>query len=204
MTIQNMNRKVHIIAGLTFFPLVLLFAVSGLMLNHRWSVWDYFPQRVEHTRAVQVQIPRGGSDLARARSIISQVGVQGEINYLLHNVKSDSLEIKTTRPGQWSSTRVHLESGAGRVTTTDLNAWSLLPALHVMSGLHSNLPDKKNWVWTEVWSLMMDLTVVALLILLASGFYMWVRLKTERRAGILCLEIGTVIFGIACWALCKF
>ena len=73
-----------------------------------------------------------------------------------------------------------------------------------MTGLHSNLPEKKNWFGTQVWSLMMDLTAVALLILLSSGFYMWVKVKAERRVGLVCLEIGVAIFGIAFWALCKF
>ncbi|MDA0710594.1 MAG: hypothetical protein O3B73_10350, partial [bacterium] len=126
------------------------------------------------------------------------------INFLLHHVSSDSLEIKTTRPGQWSLTKLSLVSGEGRITTTDLNAWSLLPSLHIMSGLHSNLPEKKNWLGTQVWSLMMDLTVVALLVLLFSGFYMWIKVKADRRIGLLCLEIGAVIFAIAFWAICRF
>jgi hypothetical protein len=73
---------------------------------------------------------------------------------------------------------VDMESGHGTVKTIDLNAWELLPSMHVTSGLHSNIPEKKNWFWTQIWSLMMDLTAVALLILLGSGFYIAVLLDS--------------------------
>lgn len=55
--------------------------------------------------------------------------------------------------------------------------------MHTMSGLYSNIPDKKNWIWTRVWSLMMDLTVVATLVLLGTGLYLWLRIRLERRMG---------------------
>jgi hypothetical protein len=85
----------------------------------------------------------------------------------------------------------------------DLNAWSLLPALHVMSGLHSNLAEKKNWTWTEAWSLLMDSTVVALLLLVSSGLYLWAGAGTDRHVGLLAMALGTGVTAAVLWMLCR-
>lgn len=54
MSLARLVRKVHVVAGLASFPLVLLFAASGLMLNHRWAIWEFWPQRVERARDIRV------------------------------------------------------------------------------------------------------------------------------------------------------
>jgi len=103
-----------------------------------------------------------------------------------------------------STVEVNMNSGKGSVKVIELNAWDILPAMHGMSGLHSNIPEKKNWILTKVWSLLMDLTIVALLALLGTGFYMWLKIKTERRIGLICLEIGGAVFILIVLALAKF
>jgi len=50
----------------------------------------------------------------------------------------------------------------------------------------------------------MDLTIVALLILLFSGFYMWLQLKTERHTGLFLLEIGGALFVLVVLGVAKF
>jgi|GEM_PF-5868290 hypothetical protein len=56
MNFQGFNRKLHIYSGLSFFLFILLFATSGFMLNHRWEVWEYWSQRQETSRPIEVQI----------------------------------------------------------------------------------------------------------------------------------------------------
>ena len=204
MNYSRLNRKLHIYTGLLFFLFILLFTVSGLMLNHRWAIWEYWSERIETTQDIQVVLREEGSDLEKARDVLEQIDVDGEIHFLLHDVQKNALEIRTTRPGMKATVNVDLSSGRGAVKKIDLNAWELLPSMHEMSGLHSNIPEKKNWIWTQIWSLLMDLTIVALLVLLFSGFYMWLQLKTERRLGLLCLEIGAALFVLIILGLAKF
>lgn len=204
MNLQKLVRKIHIYVGLSLFLPILLFAASGLMLNHRWQIWDYWAERKESRREIAVQVPAAASDLDKARRVLSQIGVDGEINLLLYHADTDTLEIKTTRPGMMATIEVCAASGQGRADIVELNAWSLLPAMHVLSGLHSNIAQKKNWFWTQYWSLVMDLTAGALLLLLASGFYLWLKITSERRLGLLCLEVGAAVFALVFWFLSRF
>ncbi|MFA6110941.1 MAG: PepSY-associated TM helix domain-containing protein [Candidatus Latescibacterota bacterium] len=203
MVVARLIRRVHVVVGLAAGALVLLFAVSGLMLNHRWALWEFWSERVERVQQVRVEVPRVGSELERARSVLSQMKVQGEVTYLVHDSDSDTLEIRTTRPGRLATVRVHNASGEGRLTIVDLNGWSLLPGLHVLSGLHSNLAEKKNWIGTAVWSAMMDATVLALVLLVGTGLYLWAAAPADRRVGMLALAFGTGSAAAVLWVLCQ-
>lgn len=204
MNFQQLNRKVHTYTALFFLLSFCLFAISGLMLNHRWSIWEYWSKRVETEHPIAVTLPAEGSNLEIARSVLSQIDIAGEIRTLRIDSEAGRLEINTTRPGLKTSVVVDTNTGTGTLTTTELNAWELLPSMHVMAGLHSNIPEKKNWAWTQAWSLIMDLTAIAMLVLAASGLYMWIGLKSERKIGLIVLESGATVFLIVFWFLAKF
>lgn len=204
MNFQQLNRKIHTYTGLFFLLSFCLFAVSGFMLNHRWAIWEYWSERVETEHDISVTLPAEGSTLEIARSVLNQIDIAGEIRTLRMDSESSRLEINTTRPGLKTHVVLDTNTGSGTLTTTELNAWELLPSMHVMAGLHSNIPEKKNWGWTQAWSLVMDLTAIAMLVLATSGVYMWIGLKTERRIGLLVLETGAAAFLIVFWFLAKF
>ena len=50
----------------------------------------------------------------------------------------------------------------------------------------------------------MDLTAIAMLVLAASGLYVWIGLKSERKIGLIVLESGATVFLIVFWFLAKF
>ena len=149
MNTASLIRKIHIYAGLGFFLPVFLFAASGFMLNHRWQPWNNFEQRVETEEEIHVCIPQTGTTLDKAKAILENLGAAGEINFLAIQPENDLIHIRTTRPGQFLDINLTLSTGKGAIRKTELNAWSLLNNMHTLSGLHSNIPDKKNWIWTK-------------------------------------------------------
>ena len=193
MNTTNLLRKIHIYAGLGFFLPVFLFSASGFMLNHRWGPWNNFADWAETEEEIHVIIPQTGTTLDKAKAILDKLNAAGEINTLEYKPENDLIHIRTTRPGQYLDINLSLSTGNGTIKTIETNAWSLLNNMHTHAGLHSNIPDKKNWLWTKVWSLMMDLTAAAMLTLLGTGIYMWTGLKKERRWGLAALETGGVI-----------
>ena len=198
-TFQRLNRKVHIFAGMFSILFIIFFGLSGFVLNHRWKLWDWFSQRVETTREVAVQIPADGSDLQKARAILKQLKVDGEINRIVSEPIKQSFAFDVQRPGQFANVKLDAVSGKGTLKTTDLNAWSILHIMHIFSG-HGD----KNWKWANVWKFFSDLTAIIMVVLAASGFYMWLKLKTARRWGLIFFEIGATVFLLLVWVLSKF
>jgi len=178
---------------------IFFFGLSGFMLNHRWKIWDWFSSRVETTREVTVQIPAEGSDLQKARAILKQLNADGEIHRIVSEPIKQSFAFDVQRPGQFANVKLDAVSGKGTLKTTDLNAWSILHIMHIFSG-HGD----KNWKWANVWKFFSDLTAIIMLVLTASGFYMWLNLKTARRWGLIFLEIGATVFIVLVWVLSKF
>lgn len=198
-TFHKLNRKIHIYSGMFSLLFLLLFAFSGFILNHRWKVWDWFSERVETTRDIAVQMPTVGSDLQKARAILKGLGLDGEINRIVTEPAKQSFGFDMQRPGQWASIRLDSTTGKGTLKTTDMNAWSVVYTLHIFSG-HGD----KNWLWANVWKFFSDLTAILIIVLSVSGFIMWLNLRSARRWGLVCLEIGVTVFILLVWMLSKF
>ena len=196
---QRVNRKIHIYTGMFSMLFVLFFALSGFMLNHRWEIWNWFSRRVETTREVTVQIPAEGSDLQKARAVLKQLNVDGEILRIVSEPTKQTFSFNVQRPGQFADVKLDAGSGKGTLKTTDLNAWSILHLMHVFSG-HGD----KNWKWANVWKFFSDLTAIMTVVLTVSGFFMWLKLKTARRWGLIFMEIGAVLFVLLVWVLSRF
>src|SRR5688500_7400263 len=74
------NRRVHYFLGLYLLFFCWLFALTGLLLNHpRWEFAQFWPNRVRTTSEHALRVPSGSSDMERARDVMRQLGVAGEI-----------------------------------------------------------------------------------------------------------------------------
>src|SRR5579862_9001265 len=76
------NRKLHFCVGLYLLFFLWLFALSGLLLNHSsWTFAEFWTNRKETNYQHQI-VPPGPEvrgDLAQARVIMTQLGIEGEI-----------------------------------------------------------------------------------------------------------------------------
>lgn len=196
---HRINRKLHIYSGLFSILFVIFFGFSGFVLNHRWKIWDWFSTRVEATRDIAVAMPAGGTDLEKARNILKQIGLDGEIHRITSEPVKQTFAFDLQRPGQFANVKLDASTGKGTVKTSNFNSWSIVHIMHIFSG-HGD----KNWRWANVWKFFSDMTGVALIVLSISGFIMWLKLKSARRWGLIALEAGVVIFLFLVWTLSKF
>lgn len=201
---NRLLRKIHIYAGLALFLPLFIFAASGFMLNHRWDPWDNFDERTETIDSITVRIPESGTGLEKAAAILVALKMEGEINTLIQEPERDHMLIRSVRPGRFVEINLAPSTGRGTLKVTNLNSWSLLNNLHTFTGLHSNIPEKKNWFWTSVWSGVIDLTALIMVLLLGTGLYMWTGLQRERRTGLIILELGGAIIILIIWILSRF
>jgi hypothetical protein len=76
------NRRVHYFSGLYLLFFCWLFVFTGLLLNHpRWRFAEFWPNRVQRTIEVEVRPPVAPTDLERARDLMREFSLNGEIQW---------------------------------------------------------------------------------------------------------------------------
>src|SRR5258707_453229 len=79
---ERWNRKLHFYVGLFLLFFVWLFAFSGLLLNHpNWTFVESWKNRkdMDYEREITPPGSEVKGDLAQARAILRQLGIEGEI-----------------------------------------------------------------------------------------------------------------------------
>src|SRR6266545_5021436 len=95
------NKKLHIYLGLYLLVFLWLFAGSGLLLNHsQWRFAEFWDQRKQSTTTRAIEFGGATDDLGRARHILKQLGIAGEIEWIETSPKENRFEFRVVRPGQ--------------------------------------------------------------------------------------------------------
>jgi hypothetical protein len=182
-------RDLHLYFGLFLSPFVLLFAVSTILFNHTWTPWAGGGE--PQTRTVAVQPPAGLEGIERARDLLRQAEVSGEIRHL--RGEGDRFTIPVIGPGWEATVRVDLAEGFAEVTERTTGFWNAILYLHKSPGPHS-AAIRGNWTFTLAWRWLIDGVVCLILFVSASGIYLWWALRAERRTGLVLLGAGGVCF----------
>lgn len=189
-------RDLHLYFGLFVSPFILLFAGSVFFLNHtkvatdRWTAVNTFQN---------LRIPggfdrlKGREAVERAREILPQLGVTGEIGFLRYVQKDRHLILPVSKPGVETVVDVVLDARSASVSRRETSLWEALAYLHKMPGPH-NVAIRGNWIATRVWRWFADATIYLTLFISMSGIYLWWVLKAERRIGLTLLSLGAVTF----------
>jgi hypothetical protein len=191
------TRKLHNYLGLYLLLFLWLFSVSGLVLNHsNWSAARFWDARQEAAAERSIRAPVAGGDVAMAVELMRQLGIVGEIGETKRHADGTRFEFQVVKPGRVFRVEARLDSARARVTEIRLNAWGVLDALHKLTGVRMDQPAQtRDWVLTRIWSLAMDALALGLVVLVASGVYLWYRRPATRRPGLVAL-----LAGVACCA----
>ena len=185
------TRRLHTWVGLYLLLFLWLFSVSGLVLNHsKWTVAQFWKARQESTAARAIQVPNTTGDVAIARDLMRQLAITGEIGET--NRRPDgAFTFDVVKPGRIVRVEARLGSARAEVTTTRLNGWGVLDALHKLTGVKVDEPARRrDWVLTWVWSAAMDALALGMVFLVLSALYLWYRLSAKRRPGLVALGAG--------------
>jgi hypothetical protein len=185
-------RNLHLILASFSLPFLLMYGVSAVQMSHP-SWFQIRPSVLER----QVALTPGQSDArAIARAIMDrEPSVRGELNEIKVDAKSISLRI--VLPGTVHEVRYDRASGAARLKTNVAGVMGMLNRLHHAAGLwHEPLSMK-------AWGLAVALVSAALLLVGATGIYMWFTRRPERRIGILLLG-ANALFAIVMMTLIRF
>ena len=189
-------RDLHLYLGLFISPFVLLFAVSVFYLNH-----GKLGSSVEPTPDTyrDLKIPdgfdrlKGREAVDRAKAVLPQVEVSGEIGFLRYVSTTQHLIFPVSRAGSEATVDIDLARRTATVRRRTMNVWESLSYLHKIPGPH-NVAIRGNWIGTELWRIFADATIYLLLFISASGVYLWWAIKGERRIGFTLLAGGAATF----------
>lgn len=191
------TRDLHLYVGLALSPLVLLFAISVVLLDHPsiplggvsyldgGGVIKQIPENLEHLE--------GMSRAQAFQGIMRQLNVVGEISYINYDASQHRMEAHVVRPGSDVTLRVNLNTHIASVSQRRSGILAALIYLHKSPGPH-NADIRGNWPYTRVWRWLADSTVYFLLLISASGIYLWWVIRAERKIGLLLLGAGAVSF----------
>ncbi len=200
-TVYQWVRDLHLYGGLFVSPFILVFAASVLFLNHAKV---RIPGSTSPLSATfhGLRLPKGIEQMQgreaveRAREILPQLGLTGEIGFLRIRSKERRLAFPVVRPGIEATVDVDLAARSATVSTRRTGWWEALAYLHKLPGPH-NVNIRGNWIWTRAWGWLADTTVYLTLFLSISGVYLWYAIKAERRMGLWLIGAGaTSFFGL--------
>jgi hypothetical protein len=192
------NRKLHYYLGLYFLFFIWLFALSGLLLNHGgWAFAQFYPNRRVSTMERTIDPTPSTSYLDQVRSVMRQVGIEGEIAWTGQRSGPTRLDFNASRPGRTYHVQADLTRGHAHITATQYNGWGLVRTLHTFVGVSPDDPrNQRDWVLTSVWVLSMDAVAAGIILIVMSSLYMWWGLREKRLLGIAAVALGTLICGL--------
>ena len=184
-------RNVHLLLASFSLPFLIMYGVSAVQMSH--STWFQMkPAVTEHDLALAA-----GQTDARiiARDIMDrQADVKGELS----NVQATDarLSLRIVVPGTVHEVRYDRASGTARIKTSVAGVMGMLNRLHHWAGFwHEPLSMK-------AWAVFVAVVSLGLLLLGASGIYMWFTRRPERRIGIALLAVN-LIFAVTILTLLR-
>jgi hypothetical protein len=175
----QLMRNIHLGIALTVIVMAMIFAASSIFFIYK----PWLPDRVAETeRTVPVAAEVAGTPREIALELIRNHGLQGEVLGIAET--DDGHTFRMFRPGTEHSVEYSRATGEAKIKSKQWQLGQTLMQLHTTHGF-----------WHEsrtatLWSAFSLLTSLGLLLLGASGIYLWFVNRTERLVGGILLTVG--------------
>jgi hypothetical protein len=175
-------RNIHLILASLSLPFLLMYGVSGVQMSHA-SWFSVKPTVREH----RVSLTR---DLGDARQAARELmerdrSVRGELTNV--QAKASGVNFRVVFPGTVHDVQYDRTTGEARLTTSVAGVLGMLNRLHHAAGL-----------WHEpfalqAWGAAVAIVSAALLLVGATGMYMWFTRRHERAIGVALLAVNVLV-----------
>lgn len=170
-------RMIHIYLSMAGFVLVLLFAVTGVTLNHQDLGWDA-PVATSETVPLSMDAVASGDQAAVVAELRRAAGIETPVS--AYDAYDYEIEAQFHAPGQ----RVHVI--VDRTTGEALVMTESRGTLGLINDLHKGMETGRAWRW------LVDFTAVLVGFSALSGLMTLVTLPKRRKVGLLTTAVGTV------------
>ncbi len=193
------TRDLHLYVGLFLSPFVLVFAVSVFFLVHGFAQRPS-PDPAASSRTVNdLVVPPGLAEMQgrvrvdALRSVLDQAGVNGEVDFVRHLPVEHRLIVPVRLPDRDTVVSLDYERRTATISSRVHSIGDALVYLHKMPGPH-NVDLRGNSPLMRWWRVLADATAYLTLFITASGMYLWVALKADRRVGLMLILAGAITF----------
>lgn len=168
-------RNFHLILGMAGVFFVLTYALSAVQMAHRVKLAPVIHER-------DLALAPGMEARAAAQQLMDSDDYAGELG----NIKTTpaGFQFGINRAGTNYNVVYDRTTGKTHVRESVQGFMGMLNRLHHLNGLHHASGAMNAWGWALVF------VSVTLLLLGATGIYMWFRLRKERFAGAVLLAIN--------------
>ena len=167
-------RSIHLCTGLFCVAFLAMYGVSAVQMAHR----PWWPIRQSVTTR-SMQLPPGLTD---ARVAARELAIRGELTEV-HAIPG-ALQFRVVRPGIVNQIEYSAATGEAKIRIVNTGFTGLLNRIHHIEGMWH------EYALLNVWSAMLGLVSIGLLVLGASGLYLWFRNHSERWIGVVLLAGG--------------
>lgn len=199
------NRRLHFYVGLYLLFFIWLFTFTGLLLNHpTWTFDEFWNSRKQSSfeREIVLSVASAEGDLGRARDVLRQLGISGEIEWTTTRKDDNQFDFRVSRPGHIYEVKADLARKRVIVQQSDVNLWGVMRMLHTFTGVKmGDARSSRDWALTAVWAFSMDAVAVGLIFMVLSSLYMWYALGQKRLLGALFLGLGSAVCALFCVGL---
>jgi hypothetical protein len=171
-------RNTHLILGMSSVLFVLLYAVSAAQMAHRIRIT---PQVAEE----DVALPAALAARPLADVLMRERGYGGELGN--PQMTPNGFRITIARPGTLYAVNYDRSTGQAHVRRETRSFLGMLNRLHHQHGLHHADGVLNAWGWALL------LVSLALIVIGATGIYMWFKLHSERLIGSILLGANLLI-----------
>lgn len=174
-------RNVHLLLGLFFFAFLLMYSVSAVEMAHS----EWFPDEPTVSDEVILIDPADASNPRAFAQALMRAGKWGELQGVTQD--NEGFTFRIVRPGTTHSVRYVAGESEAQVETSVSGTMRMLNRLHHMAGFY------REQTVTHWWAAFAGFASLALLLLGATGVYLWFRLYNERLVGGIILSAGLLI-----------
>lgn len=192
-TTSRLIRRTHMYLALFLTPWMIIYALSGLVLNHGETVRGWFGRFPEFEKVEERPYSAAFSADATPRQmgdqILADLGLSGSFN-LPPNQPAGRLVVM--RNAAFAAHRVTWFRTENRLLIEKqlFNAPMLVNRAHFRSGYH------QPYLAAKIWGAVVDLAIVGMVFWVLSGLLMWWEIKPARAWGAVCAVGGAGLFAV--------
>lgn len=185
-------RRIHMYLGLFFTPWVIVYALSTVAMNHRDHLrllYGEGPPRYErlYERGYAAAFSADATPQQKGVQVLRDLGLDGA-----HNVPKPAPDGTITIQRLDPKTPLRIRYQPARQSVEVSRMVFETPAF--LERMHRRRGFQYPYLADDVWAVLVDGFIVAMLFWFASGLWMWWEMRATRRLGALAIGAGALLF----------